>query len=136
MAAKYFAGKTGYATIEGFPAGRLKISSWNYVDDNNLVEITNTRSYGKQQFIGNLQGGTITCDGYMTDDLLNNLKPGNNQLLFGGKEVVFDLYLDYDAFPKLGFTDIDAIIDDLTYGFDVNGVATFQIKANINEPKE
>lgn len=133
MPAKYFAGKNGFVNIVGFPNGTFKINKWTYLTDKSLLEISNTKSQGTTQFIGNFNAGSISASGYMTDELLAEATDEFSDF-HGGVEVKFDLYLDFDSIPKLGFTDIDAILDDIQFSDTIDGVATFEIKALVNQP--
>lgn len=133
MPAKYFAGKNGFVNIVGFPNGLFKITDWTYIRDKGLIDITNTKSNGTTQYIGNLNAGSITASGYMTDALLEEALDEFSDFQ-GGVEVKFDLYLDFDSTPKLGFTDIDAILDDIEFSDSIDGVAEFEIRALVNQP--
>lgn len=134
--ANYFQGYKGRMVIDGYAPDVFKVNRWQYVSDKSLVDITNSLSFGKDQFIKNLTSGTITAEGYMTETLVTQVfDPNGASPLEQGQEVVFDLYFDYIANTKIGFENIDAIIDEFDFAVDNAGTGTFRIRALLNEPK-
>lgn len=129
--ANYFSGNKGRAVIVGIAADALKIFRWTYVSDKSLVDITNSLSFGKDQFIANLHSGEINAEGYMTDNALDNVFL--NDSIVQGQEIQFDLYFDYA--DTSGFTNIDCIIDEFDFSMENSGNGKFKIKALISEPK-
>jgi hypothetical protein len=130
MASIYFAGYLGGFNLVDLPEKLFKVHKWNFVKDKDLVDISNTNALGTQQFISNLNAGTIKATGYMTDDLLEAI---NNFDIEIGSEVKFNLYFDQEE--SLGFTDIDCVIDDINFTMDIQSVGNFTISAVISEPK-
>jgi len=132
----YFSGFLGRMVIATFPDDIFTCTNWSYVKDKGLVDITNSLSFGKNQYIPNLQGGTIKADGYVTERLMEEIfnDDPNNPALAAGTEVKFDLYFEFGD-VNIGFTDIDAIIDELDFSMTNDGTATFTVSARISEPK-
>lgn len=145
--ANYFSGKNGRLTIpdkamagqvvdSGLTNDELKLTSWEFTKVTTPVDISNTRSYGKEQYIGNLSGGTITAEGYMTDTFLEsliqvNIEPGNY--------VKFDLYFDFNSAPKKGFFGINgvwAIIENFVFSDDYADTGAFSISAIVSDEPE
>ena len=131
MPAKYFTGKSGSFIVDGFPDRTFAMFNWSYVKDKGLVDISNTNAFGTEQYIGNLNAGTVSAEGFMTDILLNDVI--NNNEIQAGDEIILNLYID--ANTSLGFTEIYAIVDDFTFDMPLDGAATFVLKALISEPK-
>ena len=129
--ANYFSGKSGRLVIDGFADDVFKISTWSYVSDKSLVEISNSLSFGKEQYIANLTSGNITAEGFMTNTLLDTVFDGTS--LVQGQEVLFNLYFDYAN--TLGFTNIEAILDEFDFSMDNDGTGKFKITALLSEPK-
>ncbi len=128
--ATYYAGKSGGFDIAELPAGTFKIDKWTYVADRGLIDVSCTNTLGTECYIGNLKAGTVKATGYVTLELVSEFN------LFGfaaGDEITLNLYVDDVA--KVGFRDIYAIIDDITFEDDVSGVATFELTALISLPK-
>jgi hypothetical protein len=130
MASIYFAGYLGGFNLVDLPEKLFKVHKWNFVKDKDLVDISNTNALGTQQFISNLNAGTIKATGYMTDDLLEAINDFDIEI---GSEVKFNLYFDQEE--SLGFTDIDCVIDDINFTMDIQSVGNFTISAVISEPK-
>lgn len=130
MASIYFAGYLGGFNLVDLPEKLFKVHKWSFVKDKGLVDISNTNALGTQQFISNLNAGTIKATGYMTDDLLEAI---NNFDIEIGSEVKFNLYFDQEE--SLGFTEIDCVIDDINFTMDIQSVGNFTISAVISEPK-
>ena len=132
----YFSGYLGRMVIATFPDDIFTCKNWSYVRDQGLVDITNSLSFGKSQYIPNLQGGTITADGYVTERLMEEVFNDDplNPLLDAGLEVKFDLYFEFSDLD-IGFKDIDAIIDELDFAMSNDGTGTFTVTARISEPK-
>lgn len=131
MAAKYFSGKTGNFVIQAFDQNIFRMSSWNYVKDKGLVDISNTNAFGVEQYIGNLNSGSIQAEGLITDELLDLII--NNNALQVGDEILVDLWVDEAAL--LGFQNLNAIVDDFTFDLGIDTAATYVLKALISEPK-
>jgi hypothetical protein len=131
MPAKYFAGRSGYFTIDDFPERQFAMFNWSYVKDKGLVDISNTNAFGTEQYIGNLHAGSVTAEGYITDTLVDIINDVNGLQI--GNEIVLNLYVD--ANTALGFTGINAVLDDITFDMPLDGAATFVLKAIISEPK-
>lgn len=130
MATQYFAGKGGAVKVDGFDAP-LKVSEWNYVSDKSLLEITNSLSFAVSQYIPTIVTGSITLQGFVTDAMFNSIITPEN--LVQGQEVKVDLYFKKDG--DIGFTNIDAIIDEFDYTLPIDGVGTYKMTLLRNEPK-
>lgn len=129
--AVYFAGYTGGFTIDGFDPDLFKFNNWTYTKDKDLLDVTSSRSNGRDQFIGNLDGGTIQGSGFMTEEQRDEI---NNLNLNTGDEIVLNLYFDKTA-PAIGFEGIDAVIESFNIEMANNGTATWTLNAQISEPK-
>jgi hypothetical protein len=132
----YFSGYLGRMVIDGFPDDVFTLTDWNYVYDKGLVEITNSLSFGTNQFIGNLRSGTISANGYVTERLMETVfnDDPNDPALRPGLEAVFNLYFEYGN-TDVGFTEIPTVIDELDFSMTVDGTGTFSVKARISEPR-
>jgi hypothetical protein len=127
---QYFAGKSATIKIDGYQ-NSLHARSWNYVSDKSLLDITNSLSFGKEQYIATLKAGTIVMEGYITDTLLNDII--NNDIIVQGQEVIVDLFVNADS--SLGFSNVDAIVDEFIFNTDINDASTYTMKLLLNEPK-
>jgi len=132
MPQSYYQGYKGRFVLTDYDDDIFTFSSWTYRDENRIIDITNTYSNGKEQFIENLIGGTITGEGFLTQYLYEEVA---SKLLKPGQEIKVNLYLNWDANPKIGFTNIDAVIQDFETTVDVSGTATFTLNAVVSEPK-
>lgn len=132
MPQAYYQGHKGRFVLTDESNDIFTFSSWTYRDENRIVDISNTLANGKEQFIENLVGGTITGDGFLTQYLYDRVA---SKLLKPGQEIKVNLYLDWFVTPKIGFTDIDAVIQDFETNLDINGTATFTLTAVVSEPK-
>lgn len=132
----YFSGYLGRMVVQGFPENIFTVTNWSFVKDKGLVDVTNSLSFGKNQFIGNLRGGTIRADGYVTERLMEEVFNDDplDPSLESGQEVKFDLYFEFGD-VNVGFTDIDAIIDELDFSMTIDGTGAFTVTARISEPK-
>lgn len=135
--AEYFAGKFGSFQLKNIAENIFPIMNWTYDNNRSNVDITNMRSkytfndIGGESFIKNLVQGTITAQGQMTRELLDFLLVGT---LDAGTEAVFNLYFLYTEDDKLGFEELDAIIDKFEYNMDIQSSGTFSITANLAVP--
>lgn len=123
----YYAGKNGSLQIDGVLANSYPVYNWTFSKQKTPVDISNTNAFGTEQYIGNLIAGVITAEGYVDDLYMDEI-----DAIEQGKYVKFELYFDFTVGNKVGFygnNAIDAIIDDITYGMDINGAATFTIRA-------
>jgi hypothetical protein len=132
MPQAYYQGYKGRFVLNTYPDNIFTFSSWTYRDENRIIDITNTYSNGKEQFIENLVGGTITGDGFLTQLLYEEVA---SKLLKPGQEIKVNLYLNWESNPKLGFTSIDAVIQDFETTVDVSGTAKFTLNALVSDPK-
>ena len=132
MGVAYFCGKSGGFVLDDYEDTFFKIQKWTYIKDKGLVDISNTNALGTDQYIGNLNSGSIKASGFMTDE---QLKIFNDNEIEAGQEVTFNLYFDILADTPLGFENIQAVIDDITFGMDYTTNGTFLITALISEPK-
>lgn len=132
MPQAYYQGHKGRFVLTDYANDIFTFSSWTYRDENRIVDISNTLANGKEQYIENLVGGTITGDGFLTQYLYEEVAA---KLLKPGQEIKVNLYLDWTVTPKLGFTDVDAVIQDFETNMDINGTATFTLTAVVSEPK-
>jgi hypothetical protein len=132
MPQAYYQGYKGRFVLTDYDNDIFTFSSWIYRDENRIIDISNTYSNGKEQFIENLIGGTITGEGFLTKYLYEEVA---SKLLKPGQEIKVNLYLNWESNPKLGFTSIDAVIQDFETTVDVSGTATFTLNAVISEPK-
>lgn len=126
----YYAGKKGRMVVQGLSDDLLRMESWTYQEDRSNVEITNSLSFGKDQFIQNLQSGRIRGSGFVTNTLVTTIQ-GND--LMTGQEVKFDLY--FDKAGNVGFKDIDAIIDEFEFEVSVDGTSKWRVTASVSEPR-
>lgn len=129
MAQTFFAGKSGNVKVDGYQ-NVLRVKSWNYVSDKTLLDITNSLSYGTDQFIATLTSGNITLNGFITKQWFDD---NINVFLEQGTEVKVDLY--FDNANTIGFKDIDAIIDEFDFNLDLEGVGIYKMTLLRNEPK-
>lgn len=126
----YYAGKKGRMVVQGLSDDLLRMESWSYQQDRSNVDITNSLSFGKDQFIPNLQSGRIRGSGFVTNTLVTTISSND---LRTGQEVKFDLYFDKDG--NVGFKDIDAIIDDFEFEVTVDGASRWRVTASVSEPR-
>jgi|688.fasta_scaffold1447693_2 hypothetical protein len=129
MAQTFFAGKSGNVKVDGYQ-NVLRVKSWNYVSGKTLLDITNSLSYGTDQFISTLNSGNITLNGFITKQWFDD-----NIIAFleQGTEVKVDLY--FDNANTIGFEDIDAVIDEFDFNLDLEGVGIYKMTLLRNEPK-
>ena len=129
MAQTFFAGKSGNVKVAGYQ-NQLRVKSWSYVSDKTLLDITNSLSYGTDQFIATLTSGNIVLNGFITKQWFDD-----NIAVFleQGTEVKVDLF--FDNANNIGFKDIDAIVDEFDYSLDLEGVGTYKMTLLRNEPK-
>lgn len=129
MAQTFFAGKSGNVKVDGYQ-NVLRVKNWNYVSDKTLLDITNSLSYGTDQFIPTLNSGNITLNGYITKQWFDD---NIDAFLKQGTEVKVDLY--FDNANTIGFKDIDAIVDEFDFNLDLEGVGIYKMTLLRNEPK-
>jgi hypothetical protein len=126
---QYFKGRNANIRVSA-TMNDLKAFRWSYAKDKSLIEITNSLSFGVDQFIASLDSGSVTVEGYMTDTFLSLINAGN---LEQGEEVEVDLWFNESG--TLGFEDVPMIIEAYTFDVDINEASTYTLTLLRSEPK-
>lgn len=124
----YFSGCKGSFQIMDDAPNIYPISEWEFNNETENVDITNTGSFGSQLLIPNIYLGTITAKGFVDDILISE------GTIESGKYMKLELYFDYESDPKIGFfgeNALPALVQTINYKMSNSGTAEYTMTAGL-----